>query len=162
MNSSDRSILTVTGYGHFISHFNMLSFSAIALPLSLRFNFDFAATIDLGFWMYLLFGLTALPWGILTDKFGPRPLLALFYLGAGCCGFAAAVFVDSPFAFKLSLAGIGIFSGIYHPAGLGWIAGKVSRTSTGMAVNSIFGSLGLYDVRRNNLSQNHRHPARPV
>ena len=143
MNQSDRSILSVTCYGHFLSHFNMLVFPAILLPLSSRLQMGMAATLDLAFWMYLLFGITSLPWGILADRLGPRPLLALFYAGAGTCGLSAAMLVDSPFSFKLALAGIGIFSGIYHPAGLGWIASSVSRTSAGMAYNGMFGNLGL-------------------
>ncbi len=121
----------------------MLVFPAILLPLSGRLGLSMSATLDLAFWMYLLFGLSALPWGMLADKFGPRPLLVLFYLGAGSCGLIAAMSVDSPLAFKLALAGIGLFSGIYHPAGLGWIACCVSRTSAGMAVNGMFGNLGL-------------------
>ena len=144
MNTQERAILSATGYGHFLSHFNMLVFPALALPLSKHFGLDLAATLDLGFWMYLLFGITALPWGMLADKFGPKPLLALFYLGGGCSGLAAAAFVDNPSAFQLALVGIGIFSGIYHPAGLGWIAtGIPRRTAAAMAINGISGSLGL-------------------
>jgi hypothetical protein len=144
MNTQERAILSATGYGHFLSHFNMLVFPALALPLSKHFGIDLAATLDLGFWMYLLFGITALPWGMLADKFGPRPLLALFYLGGGCSGLAAAAFVNNPSAFQFALIGIGIFSGIYHPAGLGWIATSIPRRiSTAMAINGIFGSLGL-------------------
>ncbi|MCI5162294.1 MAG: MFS transporter [Candidatus Electrothrix sp. AX5] len=144
MNTQERAILSTTGYGHFLSHCNMLVFPALALPLSQHFGFDLATTLDLGFWMYLLFGITALPWGILADKFGPRPLLALFYLGGGCSGLAAAAFMDSPSAFQFALVGIGVFSGIYHPAGLGWIAtGIPRRTAAAMAINGIFGSLGL-------------------
>ncbi len=143
MNARDRSILTVTCYGHFLSHFNMLVFPAILLPLSGRLGLGMAETLDLAFWMYLLFGLTALPWGILADRLGAGPMLALFHLGAGICGVAAAMNLDSPAGFRLSLAGIGFFSGIYHPAGLGWIACCVSRTSAGMAYNGMFGNLGL-------------------
>ncbi len=121
----------------------MLVFPAILLPLSGDLGLGMADTLDLGFWMYLLFGVTALPWGILADRIGPRPLLGLFYLGAGCAGLAAAMAMDSPRALKLALAAIGLFSGIYHPAGLGWIACCVSRTSAGMAVNGMFGNLGL-------------------
>ncbi len=143
MNDNDRTILTVTCYGHFLSHFNMLVFPAILLPLSGRLGLGMADTLDLAFWMYLLFGLSALPWGMLADKIGPRPLLFLFYFGAGACGLSAAMLVDSPVGFALSLAGIGLFSGIYHPAGLGWIACCVSKTSTGMAYNGMFGNIGL-------------------
>ncbi|MCI5208124.1 MAG: MFS transporter [Candidatus Electrothrix sp. ATG2] len=143
MNKQERALLTATGYGHFLSHFNMLVFPALALPLSQKFGLDLAATLDLGFWMYLLFGITALPWGMLADKFGPRPLLALFYLGSGLSGLAAAMLTNNPLSFQLALTSIGFFSGIYHPAGLGWIAVVIRRTAAAMAINGIFGSLGL-------------------
>ncbi len=143
MNADDRSILSVTCYGHFLSHFNMLVFPAILLPLSARLEMGMADTLELAFYMYLLMGISALPWGYLADKIGVRPLLALFYAGAGLSGFGAAFFIDSPGALQWALAGIGLFSGIYHPAGLGWIACCVSKTSTGMAYNGMFGNLGL-------------------
>lgn len=143
MDSLDRKILSVTCYGHFLSHCNMLVFPAVLLPLAGRMQLDMAATLDLGFWMYLLFGLTALPWGVLADRMGARQLLFLFYGGAGLCGLLAASQVDSPAGFSLALAGIGLFSGIYHPAGLGWIARSATRLSTAMAYNGMFGNLGL-------------------
>jgi len=143
LNSADRSILSVTCYGHFLCHFNMVVFPAILLPLSGRLGLNLADTLNLGFYMYLLMGLSAPFWGYIADKTGARPLLSLFYVGAGCSGLAAAFFIDSPSALKWSLACIGLFSGIYHPAGLGWIASCVSKTSTGMAYNGMFGNLGL-------------------
>ncbi|MGD9009174.1 MAG: hypothetical protein PVG41_14705, partial [Desulfobacteraceae bacterium] len=42
-----------------------------------------------------------------------------------------------------ALAGIGLFSGIYHPTGLGMISKHVSRVSVGMGINGMFGNLGL-------------------
>ena len=143
MNETDRSILSVTCYGHFLCHFNMLVFPAILLPLSARLGLDMADTLDLGFFMYVLMGISALPWGYLADRIGARPLLTLFHVGAGCSALAAAWFMDNPSGLRWSLAGIGLFSGIYHPAGLGWIACCVSRTSAGMAYNGMFGNLGL-------------------
>jgi MFS family permease len=142
MNNQERAILRATGYGHFLSHFNMLVFPALALPLSQYFRLDLASTFDLGFWMYLLFGITALPWGMLADRIGSRPLLTVFFLGSGCAGLAAA-FSDTHSNFQLALVGIGLFSGIYHPVGLGWIAIRLPHTARAMAINGIFGSLGL-------------------
>ena len=55
MNTQERAILSATGYGHFLNHFNMLVFPALAPPLSQHFGLDLAVTLDLGFWMYLLF-----------------------------------------------------------------------------------------------------------
>ena len=143
LNKTDRIILSVTCYGHFLCHFNMLVFPAILLPLSGLLHMSMADTLDLAFLMYLLMGLSAPLWGYGADKIGAMPLLALFYAGAGLSGLMAALFIDSPAALKLALAGIGLFSGIYHPAGLGWIACCVTRTSTGMAYNGMFGNLGL-------------------
>ncbi len=143
MSPRERSILTVTCFGHFMSHFNMLVFPAILLPLSEKLGMDMGQTLALSFWMYLLFGLTALPWGLLADRFGARPLLAIFYFGAGVCGFLAAMNLSNPSALALALAGIGLFSGIYHPAGLGWISKEFEKTSQGMAYNGMFGNLGL-------------------
>ena len=143
MSPRERSILSVTCYGHFVSHFNMLVFPAVLLPLTGIMGMDMGAILALSFWMYLLFGVTALPWGLLADRFGSRPLLILFHLGAGICGFLAAMNVADPFVFSLCLAGVGLFSGIYHPVGLGWIAKEFENTSQGMAYNGMFGNLGL-------------------
>ncbi len=143
MNPKERSILTVTCFGHFMSHFNMLVFPALVIPLSKILNLSMAQTLELSFWQYLLFGITALPWGLTTDRVGARPMMMLFFLGAGLCGLGAAFFIDSPWALSLCLGGIGLFSGIYHPAGLGLIARGVERVSMGMAYNGIFGNLGL-------------------
>lgn len=121
----------------------MLVFPAILLPLSARLNLPMTETLGLSFIMYLLFGLTALPWGGLADRFGPRPLLVLYHLGAGVSAIFAAMNVDNPFLFSFFLAGIGLFSGIYHPSGLGWIAKEIEKTSRAMAYNGMFGNLGL-------------------
>ncbi len=143
MNSRERSILGVTCFGHFMSHFNMLVFPAVLLPLAGSLQLSMTDTLALSFWMYLLFGLTALPWGLAADRFGPRRLLGIFHLGAGLCGFWAAAHIGNPDMLWIALAGIGLFSGIYHPAGLGWIAKEIKQTSRGMAYNGIFGNLGL-------------------
>ncbi|MBC8208526.1 MAG: MFS transporter [Desulfobulbaceae bacterium] len=143
MTNRERSILTVSCYGHFMSHFNMLVFPAILLPLAGRLQMPMIEILALSFWMYLLFGITALPWGILADRIGPRPLLALFHLGAGISALWAAMNMDNAMILSLALAGIGLFSGIYHPAGLGWIAKEVEKTSRAMAYNGMFGNLGL-------------------
>ncbi|MEN8141251.1 MAG: MFS transporter, partial [Thermodesulfobacteriota bacterium] len=140
---NDRSILSATCLGHFLSHFNMLVFPALLLPLTRRLDMAMGDVLALGFLMYLLFGLSALPWGLLADRFGARRLLILFSVGAGLCALWAGLAIDDPGQLRLALAGLGLFSGIYHPAGLGWIAKAVSRTAAGMAYNGMFGNLGL-------------------
>jgi len=126
-----------------MSHFNMLMFPALVLPLMGMYDMDLSHVLALSFWMYLLFGVTALPWGLVSDRVGAKPLLLLFYTGAGLCGLAAGFFIDSPKAFSLCLAGVGVFSGIYHPAGLGLISRGISKMSMALGYNGMAGNAGL-------------------
>ncbi len=143
LDNRDRSILMLTGFGHFMAHVNMLVFPAILIPLSSSLKMDVTDVLGLSFWMYLLFGITAFPWGLAADRWGARRLLLIFYLGAGICSFAAALMIDSPTGLILSLTGLGLFSGIYHPAGLGLISKEIKRISLAMGYNGMCGNLGL-------------------
>jgi MFS family permease len=143
MSRTEYNVLTTTCFGHFLSHFNMLVFPAVVLPLAARLEMSLSAVLRISFWMYLLFGLTALPWGLIADRLGANALMRLYYAGAGICGLAAAGWIDSPGWLSVALAGVGLFSGIYHPTGLGLISKHVSRVSMGMGINGMFGNLGL-------------------
>ena len=143
MDARERRILVVSSFGHFMSHFNMLVFPALLLPLAARMDMEMAEALGLSFWMYLLFGITALPWGLAADRWGARPLLLLFHAGAAASCVAAAWWVDSPLGLAAALAAIGCFSGIYHPTGIGWISRDVRRVSLGLAYNGMCGNLGL-------------------
>jgi len=126
-----------------MSHFNMLVFPAIVLPLTVHLKADMATVLGMSFWMYLLFGCTALPWGVIADRWGAGPLMRIYYAGAGISAWTAALCLDSPTALMIALAAIGFFSGIYHPAGLGIISKEIKRVSRGMGFNGMFGNLGL-------------------
>jgi len=139
----ERKILAITCLGHFLSHFNMLTFPAIVLPLSSRLGLELGEALALSFWMYLLFGLTALPWGLIGDRIGARALMLLFYGGAGLSGLFAAWNIKNPVLLSGCLASLGLFSGIYHPIGLGLISKEVRHVSRAMGYNGMFGNLGL-------------------
>lgn len=143
MNKRELSILLSTCYGHFMSHFNMLVFPALLLPLAGRLNMSLGSVLGISFWMYLLFGITALPWGMAADRWGARPLMLIFYLGSALGGFIVSLYIDSPGKLLLALAVLGLFSGIYHPTGLGLISKEIERVSMAMGYNGMFGNLGL-------------------
>jgi MFS family permease len=121
----------------------MLIFPALLIPLATQMNIEISEVLKLSFYMYLFFGVTALPWGMAADKLGAKPLFILQYLGSGLSAIAAFYYINSPTGLMVSLGFIGIFSGIYHPTGLGMIAKEVERVSVAMGYNGMFGNLGL-------------------
>ncbi|BEQ13230.1 MFS transporter [Desulfoferula mesophila] len=143
MNPEEKRLLAVTCFGHFLSHYNMLVFPSVTVPLAAMLGLPLGAVLPLSLYQYLLFGVSALPWGLACDRFGAKPLLVLFFLGAALSGLAAALVITDPFLLTLALAGVGLFSGCYHPAGLGLVARGINRLAKGMAYNGIFGNLGL-------------------
>jgi MFS family permease len=143
MKPQERSILITCCFGHFITHFNMLVFPAVVLPLVGRLNLDMAHVIGLSFLMYLLYGFSSLPWGVAADRFGAKPFMSLFFLGAGLSALLAAYWTDTPALFSLALAGMGLFTGIYHPTGLGLVSKGMERMSLAMGYHGMFGNLGL-------------------
>jgi len=143
LQSEERRILIVAYFGHFMCHYNLLVFPALVLPLAGILKMDLAQVLQLSFLQFLLFGVSALPWGIAADRWGGRPLMILMFLGAGMSGFAAAFWIEDPVRLSLSLGALGLFSGIYHPIGMGLISKGVKRLNVAMGYNAVFGGLGL-------------------
>lgn len=143
MDRVERRIIFIASFAHMVSHFNTGVFPALVLPLTDVLGISIPAVVQLSFWHYLLFGITALPWGVLGDWVGARFLLVVFFAGCAVSGFACALYVDSPWALSAGLAGLGLFSGIYHPIGMGLISKGVRTISLAMGYNAVFGGVGL-------------------
>lgn len=91
---------------------------------------------------YGLFGLGALPGGILVDRIGSRRLITICLVGMGTAyillGFAPNMVV---IAFALIVWGAA--ASVYHPAGLSLISKGVTERGTGFAYHGMAGNLGI-------------------
>ncbi len=143
MDKNERNILINMNIAHLLSHFNMLFFPGLVIPLSNYLKMDIKDVIPLSFYMYLLFGLSSLPWGIIGDRINAKKLMYIFYLGAGISAILASISLKHPLLFSICLGGVGIFSGIYHPIGLGIISKNINRMSLALGINGMFGNIGL-------------------
>ncbi|WP_461833017.1 MFS transporter [Desulfothermus sp.] len=143
MDKNERNTLINMNFAHFLSHFNMLVFPALVLPMSGYLKMEIKDVLPLSFYMYLLFGLSAFPWGVIGDRIEAKKLMYFFYLGTGTCAIMASIFLKNPLLFSLFLGGVGLFSGIYHPIGLGIISKSISRMSLALGINGMFGNIGL-------------------
>jgi len=140
--TNEHKIITFTCIAHFLTHFYELVFPALAIPLTLSLGMDLGDVLKLSFLMYLLYGVGALPWGIISDRFGNRRSLVIFFFGCGA-GALMTAFSHSAVTIALSLAVVGFFASIYHPAGMGLISLGIRNRGMALGINGVAGNIGL-------------------
>ena len=134
--------MVFTCVGHFFTHFYEVMFPALAIPLMISLKMNLKDVLMLGFLMYLLYGLAALPWGMISDRFNNRITLIIFFAGTGS-GAILTAFSDTRTSIMLSLAIIGFFASIYHPAGMGLISLGMKNRGMALGINGVAGNLGM-------------------
>ena len=91
---------------------------------------------------YALFGIGALPGGILTDRLRAKDLILLCLIGMGG-SFLLLSFAQNVATIALALAIWGIVASVYHPAGLALISTGVEDRGTGFAYHGMAGNIGI-------------------
>ncbi len=121
----------------------MLIFAtAAALRLITEWNLTYAELIPYATPGFIAFGVCAIPAGWLADKWSRRGMLLIFFIGIGISSVLAGM-ANSPFQIALSLTAIGVFAAIYHPVGLAMVVEGRSKTGVPLAINGIFGNMGV-------------------
>jgi len=142
MDINERRILVFTGLGHFFTHFTMLLFPPLVTTIARDLGMELDRVFSISFLMYLLYGVCAIPWGLLADRWNPRFTLALGIIVAGI-GLLGAGLVRSPRMLSISLAVVGIGNSAYHPTGLALLSKGMRLRGRGLGLNGIFGNLGI-------------------
>ena len=124
MNNNEKIILAITGFSHLLVHAVMLVLPAILLVLQKQFDVGLATLGIIATASQFMFGLGALPAGILEKKLGGRTLLLIYQLGA-VVSVCVIVLSQSLWTLTGGLMLLGLFSSIYHPAGLTIISRRV-------------------------------------
>ncbi len=101
-----------------------------------------AEVFPIGFMMYFLYGVLALPAGYFADRWSKAGILRLCLIGMGISSISAGL-SGSVFGLKVSLGLIGLFCGLYHPAGMGLIAHEIKQQGSAHGINGIMGNLGI-------------------
>ncbi len=140
--TNERNVVLLTGAGHFSTHFFELMYPTLAVSLAQDTGIPLADVLGWSFLGYLLFGLGALPFGLLADRIGARLLLITGIAGMGVFAIAAGESAHGP-ALTFCLAGMGLFASIYHPVGMSLISRTVARRGRALAVNGIFGNVAI-------------------
>ncbi|WP_422366506.1 MFS transporter [Pelagibius sp.] len=134
--------LSFSCLGHAYMHLFTAFYFVIALSLEIDWGIPNHELIKLWALGSLLVGLAALPAGWLGDRWSASGMMAVYFIGLGISGIVCGL-VDSASALMLGLTAIGLFSSIYHPVGIAWLVRNAKKRGMALAVNGIFGSLGV-------------------
>jgi len=129
---------------HGLVHIYEHSFASVEQLVGQEFGVGKETTGLIGSCLRLPFGLFALAAGWMADRWGARRLLLVYVIG---CSFSALLASLSPALAGMFLAMflLGTFAGIYHPAGVGWIAQHTGADSRPLALgyHGMLGSAGI-------------------
>ena len=139
----DRLHFLLLNIGHFLDHLFTLIFATVAaLALHREWGLGYADLLKYATPGFLAFGLFALPAGWIADKWSREGMMSVFFIGIGVASIATA-FARTPFEIGLGLFVVGVFAAIYHPVGLAIVVAKWKNTGMRIAVNGVWGNLGV-------------------
>ncbi|OYR48817.1 MFS transporter [Halorubrum sp. Ea1] len=142
MDRAERRIVAFTAGSHGLVHTYELSIPILLTVWIAEFSTT-AATLGLVSTVgYGLFGVGALPGGILVDRFGSKSLI-LACLGGMAASFLLVSVAPNLLALALAIAVWGVTASVYHPAGLSLISKSVDRRGTALGYHGIGGNLGI-------------------
>jgi len=139
---SRRETLQFINLAHFFDHFFLLIFPTAALAIAPAWHMTYAQTLVLATPLYVMFALGTLPVGWLGDRVDRMKLIILFFFGCGASSLLISV-STGPLSLMIGLGSLGLFTSLYHPVGLAHITDIGKRTGRALAVNGVFGNLGL-------------------
>lgn len=128
--------------GHFFDHFFLLIFPTAVIAIERDWQLDYGSALALGTPIYAAFALGTLPAGWLGDRWRREWLIALLFIGCGAASVFAAL-SSGPLLLMISLGAMGLFASIYHPVGLSMVTQMSTRPGRALAVNGVYGNLGL-------------------
>jgi len=127
---------------HFFCHYFLLIFPTAALALAPKWGMEYGDVLLYATPLYFMFALGTLPAGWLGDRIDRMKLIAVFYLGCGLSALWISL-AAGPIGLTVGLGALGLFAAIYHPVGLAHVTQIGLRTGRGLAVNGVFGNMGL-------------------
>ena len=142
MNQNSRSIVLCTGLSHAIVHAYELSIPLLVTVWLVEFPVSTAAlgaAVSIG---YALFGIGALPGGVLADRFGSRTLIIACLAGMGLSFLLLSV-ANGLLAIGIALGAWGIAASVYHPSGLALISTGVEERGSAFAYHGMAGNVGI-------------------
>ena len=143
MPDRDRLHFLLLNIGHFLDHLFTLIFATVAaLALTREWGMSYADLLKYAAPGFFAFGVFAYPAGWIADKWSREGMMVAFFVGIGAASIATG-FAQTPLQIGAGLFAIGMFAAIYHPVGLAIVVAKWKNTGMRIAVNGVWGNLGV-------------------
>jgi MFS family permease len=142
VNRNDRAITGFAMVGHGLVHTYELAIPILLTVWLVEFPVTSATMGTVVAVGYGLFGVGALPAGVLVDRFGSRVLIAACTLGMGAAFFLLSV-LPGVAGIAVALAVWGVAASVYHPAGLTLISKGVHERGAAFAYHGMAGNVGI-------------------
>ena len=121
----------------------MLVFASVAaLYLTGAWDITYSELIPYATPGFVAFAVCALASGWIADHWSRQGMMVVFFLGIGISSILTCL-AETPMQIAAGLFCIGVFASIYHPVGLAMVVEQRQRTGTALAVNGVFGNLGV-------------------
>ena len=129
--------------GHYLDHLFTLIFATVAaLALHREWGLGYAELLKYATPGFFAFGVFALPAGWIADKWSRDGMMSVFFIGIGFASITTS-FARTPLEIGMGLFVVGVFAAIYHPVGLAIVVEKWRNTGMRIAVNGVWGNLGV-------------------
>ena len=142
MQKTGRRVLAITGLGHSLCHVYVLILAGALVPIAESLDVSITEITAIGTICYFLFGLGALPSGIIAMKTSAKFTLKLFFLLSAIASLLTGI-SDSVMTFTIALAWVGIFGSLYHVSGLTLISQCIEKKGKVLGIHGIAGSIGI-------------------
>ena len=142
MIRNDRAIVALTSVGHGMVHTYELSIPILMTLWLAEFEVSTSVLGGIVAVGYGLYGLGALPAGVLADRWGSRRLIVGCLAGMGSA-FLLLSLAPGLWTIAAALVLWGLAASVYHPAGLTLISRGVVQRGKGLALHGMAGNVGI-------------------
>ena len=141
MNPTERRLISHIAAAHATAHAIELSYAILLTRIQEDFGTRDVVMGAIATIFGWAFGSTAIPAGFLTDRLGSRRVLVYAFAGSALLAVIVGV-AQNGWWLAAGLGGLGLTSGLYHPAGLSAVAQGIRQRGMGLGLHGVAGNLG--------------------